>query len=184
MSRPEVAIREPTELPYVAVSHRLKNAGGSLPSGNPLRIATGSSSYYRLTDKGKEATRGRRVTMETDVQGRGARDVAGRRGELRPGLTIENAQAEFTFLSQQLVSQHPEQNSIHPGLIPLEQHVRGTNPTSSLGADVRTRIGDVDCLRQSFASASYPELPHRWRDKHAAFRRSPRTNPQRPRTAL
>lgn len=46
-------------------------------------------------------------------------------GRVKPGVTIENAQAEFTVLAQQLVSQHPERNPIHPRLIPLEQHIRG-----------------------------------------------------------
>jgi putative ABC transport system permease protein len=46
-------------------------------------------------------------------------------GRLKPGVTVESAQAEFTVLAQQLVSQHPERNPIHPRLVPLERHVSG-----------------------------------------------------------
>jgi predicted permease len=46
-------------------------------------------------------------------------------GRLKPGVTVEGAQAEFTVLAKQLVSQHPERNPIRPRLVPLEQHVSG-----------------------------------------------------------
>jgi predicted permease len=46
-------------------------------------------------------------------------------GRLKPGATVDGAQAEFTTLAKQLVSQHPERNPIHPRLVPLEQHVSG-----------------------------------------------------------
>ena len=46
-------------------------------------------------------------------------------GRLKPGATIQGAQAEFTLLAKQLESQHPERNPIHPTLVPLEQHVSG-----------------------------------------------------------
>jgi predicted permease len=46
-------------------------------------------------------------------------------GRLKPGATIDGAQAEFTVLAKQLVSQHPERNPIFPRLVPLEQHVSG-----------------------------------------------------------
>ena len=46
-------------------------------------------------------------------------------GRLKAGATVEGAQAEFTVLAKQLESQHPERNPIHPGLVPLEQHVSG-----------------------------------------------------------
>jgi predicted permease len=46
-------------------------------------------------------------------------------GRLKPGVTAQSAQAEFTGLAQQLVSQYPDRNPIHPRLVPLEQHVSG-----------------------------------------------------------
>jgi predicted permease len=46
-------------------------------------------------------------------------------GRLKPGATVDGAQAEFTVLAKQLVSQHPERNPIFPRLVPLEQHVSG-----------------------------------------------------------
>jgi predicted permease len=46
-------------------------------------------------------------------------------GRLKPGATVEGAQAELTVLAKQLVSQHPERNPIRPRLVPLEQHVSG-----------------------------------------------------------
>jgi predicted permease len=46
-------------------------------------------------------------------------------GRLKPGVTVQNARSAITVLAQQLVSQHPERNPIHPRLVPLEQHVSG-----------------------------------------------------------
>jgi len=46
-------------------------------------------------------------------------------GRLKPGVTVQSAQAEFNVLAQQLVNQHPERNPIHPTLVLLEQHVSG-----------------------------------------------------------
>ena len=46
-------------------------------------------------------------------------------GRLKPGATIQGAQAEFALLAKQLESQHPERNPIHPTMVPLEQHVSG-----------------------------------------------------------
>ena len=46
-------------------------------------------------------------------------------GRLRPGGTVQGAQAELTMLRKQLESQHPERNLIGPRLVPLEQHVSG-----------------------------------------------------------
>ena len=46
-------------------------------------------------------------------------------GRLKPGATVDGAQAELTVLAKQLVSQHPERNPIFPRLVPLEQHVSG-----------------------------------------------------------
>ena len=46
-------------------------------------------------------------------------------GRLKPGATVQGAQAELTMLGKQLESQHPERNNIIPKLVPLEQHVSG-----------------------------------------------------------
>jgi predicted permease len=46
-------------------------------------------------------------------------------GRLKPGATVQGAQAEFTVLAKQLESQHPERNPVFPRLVPLEQHVSG-----------------------------------------------------------
>jgi predicted permease len=46
-------------------------------------------------------------------------------GRLKPGATVEGAQAEFTVLAKQLEGQHPERNPINPRLVPLKQHVSG-----------------------------------------------------------
>ena len=46
-------------------------------------------------------------------------------GRLKPGVTVQSAQAELTVLAQQLVSQYPKRNPIHPRLVRLEQHVSG-----------------------------------------------------------
>jgi predicted permease len=46
-------------------------------------------------------------------------------GRLKPGVTVDGAQAELTVLAKQLESQHPERNGVRPKLVPLEQHVSG-----------------------------------------------------------
>ena len=46
-------------------------------------------------------------------------------GRLKPGATIQGAQAEFTMLGTQLRSQHPERNGLNPVLTPLAQRVSG-----------------------------------------------------------
>jgi predicted permease len=46
-------------------------------------------------------------------------------GRLKPGVTVEGAQAELAVLAKRLMSQHPDRNPVHPTLVPLEQHVRG-----------------------------------------------------------
>ena len=46
-------------------------------------------------------------------------------GRLKPGATVQGAQAEFTLLGKQLESQHPERNDIGPLLVPLAQRVSG-----------------------------------------------------------
>ena len=46
-------------------------------------------------------------------------------GRLKPGATVEGAQAELSVLAKHLVSEHPDRNPVHPTLVPLEQHVSG-----------------------------------------------------------
>jgi predicted permease len=46
-------------------------------------------------------------------------------GRLKPGATVQAAQAEFTILGKQLESQHPERNHLEPRLMPLAQRVSG-----------------------------------------------------------
>ena len=46
-------------------------------------------------------------------------------GRLKPGATVQSAQAELTVLAKRLESEHPERNPVHPTLVPLEQHVSG-----------------------------------------------------------
>ncbi len=48
-------------------------------------------------------------------------------GRLKPSVTVQAAQAEFTLLAKQLETQHPvpERNTIRPRLSPLRQHVSG-----------------------------------------------------------
>jgi predicted permease len=46
-------------------------------------------------------------------------------GRLKPGITVQSAQAEFTVLAKQLERRHPERNPIHPSLVPLKQRVSG-----------------------------------------------------------
>ena len=46
-------------------------------------------------------------------------------GRLKPGVTVESAQAEFTVLAKQLESQYPKRNPIRPRLVLLEKHVSG-----------------------------------------------------------
>jgi predicted permease len=46
-------------------------------------------------------------------------------GRLKPGVTVQGAQAELTILGKQLGSQHPERNPVVPKLVPLDQHVSG-----------------------------------------------------------
>jgi predicted permease len=46
-------------------------------------------------------------------------------GRLKAGVTLQNAQAEFTRLSTQIEREHPERNGIRPQLVPLSDHVSG-----------------------------------------------------------
>jgi predicted permease len=46
-------------------------------------------------------------------------------GRLKPGVTVESAQAEFKILGEQLEKAHSDRNTIAPVLTPLERHVSG-----------------------------------------------------------
>lgn len=46
-------------------------------------------------------------------------------GRLKPGVTIQSAQAELGILAKQLERQYPERNGVSPQLVPLAQHVSG-----------------------------------------------------------
>jgi predicted permease len=46
-------------------------------------------------------------------------------GRLKPGATVQSAQAELTVLAKQLENQHSERNPVFPKLVPLERHVSG-----------------------------------------------------------
>ncbi len=61
------------------------------------------------------------LTDETNRRGNTMKVI----GRLRPGATVQSAQAEFTLLAKQIWSQHPEWNGISPRLSPLKQHVSG-----------------------------------------------------------
>jgi predicted permease len=63
------------------------------------------------------------LTAETSAYGNTTQGI----GRLRPGATVQSAQAEFTVLGKQLDSEHPipERNPVTPRVIPLTQHVSG-----------------------------------------------------------
>jgi predicted permease len=61
------------------------------------------------------------LTEQVSREGNNAKIV----GRIRPGVSMTRAQAEFTTLAKQLVSQHPERNGVDPVLSPLKQHVSG-----------------------------------------------------------
>jgi predicted permease len=61
------------------------------------------------------------LTDETNRYGNTTQGI----GRLRPGATVQSAQAEFTLLAKQIESQHPERNGIVPRLSPLKRHVSG-----------------------------------------------------------
>ncbi|MDR3719917.1 MAG: ABC transporter permease [Bryobacteraceae bacterium] len=51
-------------------------------------------------------------------------------GRLKPGATVQGAQAELTLLGRQFESEHPERNGFTPRLVPLARHVSGrVSPT-------------------------------------------------------
>ena len=62
------------------------------------------------------------LTEETDRMGNTSAIV----GRLKPGVTLENAQADFTRLGPQIHAQHPERgNEFDPLLSSLKEHVTG-----------------------------------------------------------
>ena len=76
-------------------------------------------------------------------------------GRLKPGASYRRrAGGVHHVLAKQLESQHPERNPVSPRLVPLRRARERASASSSRGADVRRGSGDVDCLRESFASAN------------------------------
>jgi predicted permease len=62
------------------------------------------------------------LTPETDRMGNTSAVV----GRLKPGITLEGAQADFSRLGPQIHAQHPERgNEFEPLLSPLKEHVSG-----------------------------------------------------------
>jgi predicted permease len=61
------------------------------------------------------------LTDETSNSGNTTKVI----GRLKPGVSLQRAQAEFTVLGKELERQHPERNGIAPRLSSLEQHVSG-----------------------------------------------------------
>ncbi len=61
------------------------------------------------------------LTPETDRMGNTSAIV----GRLKPGATLEGAQAELNILGPQFHTQHPERNEFQPILSPLKEHVTG-----------------------------------------------------------
>ena len=61
------------------------------------------------------------LTPETDRMGNTSAIV----GRLKPGATLEGAQAELNILGPQFHTQYPERNEFQPILSPLKEHVTG-----------------------------------------------------------
>jgi predicted permease len=61
------------------------------------------------------------LTEETNRHGNTMKIV----GRLKPGSTVEAARQEFTALTKQLATQHPERNPVDPRLILLERRING-----------------------------------------------------------
>ena len=62
--------------------HRLEERGWVSAKWETAPDRNREFKYYRLTDKGKKQLVRRRIAVEADGRGRGASDVARRRGEL------------------------------------------------------------------------------------------------------
>lgn len=61
------------------------------------------------------------LTPETDHYGNTMSVI----GRLAPGVTVRNAQAEFTVIGKQLGVEHPERNGVRPRLSALQQRISG-----------------------------------------------------------
>ena len=61
------------------------------------------------------------LTAETNQRGNTMTTV----GRLKPGVTVRQAQAEFSVLAKQFEIRHPERNPVKPRLSLLQQHVSG-----------------------------------------------------------
>lgn len=61
------------------------------------------------------------LTQETNRWG----NTLGVIGRLKPGATVQSAQAEFTVLAKQIEEHHPNRNSLRPRLKSLDEHVNG-----------------------------------------------------------
>jgi predicted permease len=61
------------------------------------------------------------LTDQTNRRGNTTKVV----GRLKPGATVQGAQAELTLLAKQLESEHRERNGVKPTLSLLEEHVSG-----------------------------------------------------------
>jgi len=61
------------------------------------------------------------LTKETDASGNTLAVI----GRLKPGATIQSAQAEFSVLGKEIYAAHHERNDIEPVLGPLDDHVSG-----------------------------------------------------------
>jgi len=61
------------------------------------------------------------LTQETNRWG----NTLGVIGRLKPGATVQSAQAEFTVLAKQIEERHPNRNSLRPTLKSLDEHVNG-----------------------------------------------------------
>jgi predicted permease len=61
------------------------------------------------------------LTAEADSRG----NTISVLGRLKPGVTVESAQAELSALAKQISEQHPRRNRLEPIISPLGEHVSG-----------------------------------------------------------
>ncbi len=62
------------------------------------------------------------LTAQTDRQGNSLSLL----GRLRPGVAVDQAQAELTILARQISNRHPERNEVAPRVSALDRHVSGS----------------------------------------------------------
>ena len=74
-------------------------------------------------------------------------------GRLKPGVTIQSAQAELSILAKQLERQHPERNGVSPLTGPAGATRQRTSAAGFVCAGLCSRCRDADCLRQPFKLA-------------------------------